>query len=134
MIFKLLSLFDWISPSVEIGSEVAEQLDKIKPEKKKSEDRKTTSFYETHGYRKWVWVNCSENQKSCRGKPTCSDCYRCEDHCICGVTQETHPPKFSDERIASFPSDKEWMCRYCDTPNPRQHRKCDSCGAPRPFV
>lgn len=34
-------------------------------------------------YRTWCWVPCLEGLKSCKGKPTCTDCGYCADHCKC---------------------------------------------------
>lgn len=130
--FRLLQIFDWISPSVDIATEVIKQLPEKKSEKK-FEQNKLPSFYETHGYRKWVWVSCSENKKSCKGQPSCSDCFKCGDHCTCVISQKELIPSNHSEPIKKFEKE-EWMCVYCSTPNPRKYRKCDSCGAARPFT
>lgn len=57
----------------------------------------------------------------CRSTPTCPGCKKCGSHCKCAPVAE-------EEKRS------EWMCNYCGTPQPEEYRKCDSCGAARPFL
>lgn len=39
-----------------------------------------------------------------------------------------------EEFIRETRAAAEWLCVFCKTPNPREERRCDGCGAPRPVA
>ena len=49
-------------------------------------------------------------------------------------------PKFVGEveefskTVTNRMAQMEWMCNFCGTPNPKKHRTCSQCGAPRSFL
>ena len=38
------------------------------------------------------------------------------------------------QRVINFKKSKEWQCEYCTTPNNKQNKTCNKCGAPRSFI
>lgn len=38
------------------------------------------------------------------------------------------------EKLETIRTSLEWRCDHCETVNLREHRKCDECGFPRPFL
>lgn len=120
---------DWITPSVNISSGIVSTVqngknksrNRKKPEvAKQPEVSSGSTTYDLYGYRKWSNDPCQVNGSICRGEPSCKDCSRCIYHCTC-VTP-------------SITLKEEWLCTYCSTPQPNSNRKCDSCGAARPFT
>ena len=38
------------------------------------------------------------------------------------------------QRVLEYKNSKEWRCEYCTTPNNKENKTCNKCGAPRSFI
>lgn len=47
---------------------------------------------------------------------------------------ETFRKLATNPLTALYSADNEFLCIYCQSPNPLHHRHCSQCGAPRGFI